>query len=411
MRQFLYDCSISMAQVGLRVAAIFQPKTKRWLNSQKGLIPKIVAESKGLNEPVWVHCASLGEFEQGRPLIEKIKELHPSKDIVLTFFSPSGFEIRKDYAGANRVFYLPLDSQSNAGSFLDALKPSLAIFVKYDVWPNYLSALKARDIPSVLISAKFTEDSLYFKTGGGFLRQALFKFDHIFVQDETSKSLLERADFKKVSVTGDTRIDRVIHSAQTAESNTIVSRFCGNGSVLVAGSTWWREEQLLFELIEQKPELKLVLAPHEIDATHLIKVSKLFGNLLIRFSDLEKGQEMGNERVLLIDNIGMLSSLYRFGLCAYIGGGFGDGIHNVLEAAVYGIPVVFGPNNKKFKEAHDLKKLGVAFEINSSEELKQAVSNAIDGQSTSDAKKILAEYFAKEKGATDKICAFLKSYL
>jgi len=411
MRQFLYDCSIGLGQLGMRVIAPFHPKTKRWLAGQSGLVSKLLSESKGLNNPIWIHCASLGEFEQGRPLIEKIKEANAEQQIVLTFFSPSGYEIRKDYARADRVFYLPLDSRANAAAFLDAVKPVLAVFVKYEVWPNYLSGLKARNIPSVLISAKFNEGARYFSAGGGFIREALFKFDHIFVQDESTKVVLEKAGYQKTSVAGDTRIDRVIESAREPEANAVVDSFAKGAPTIVAGSTWEKDEQLLFELIQAQPELKLVLAPHEIGESHLSKVASLFGPLLVGYSDLLKGQALKDERVLLIDNIGMLASLYQYGYCAYIGGGFGEGIHNVLEAAVYGIPVIFGPKNKRFREAQDLKELGVGLEINNVEGLHRAATTALSSKNREEAREKLKTYFQKEKGATEMIYAFLKSLI
>jgi len=411
MRQFLYDSGIWLASRGLRIAAWFQPKTKKWLDAQSGLLSTIASESKGINKPVWVHCASLGEFEQGRPIIEKIKESHPNQDIVLSFFSPSGYEVRKDYPNADRVFYLPIDTQSNARAFLDAINPALAIFVKYEIWPNYLSELKQRKVPSVLVSANFQDKSKMFGAGGGFLREALFKFDRIFVQDQSSKELLSQHNYFEVDVVGDTRIDRVLNLAGQSNDNPILESFCGSSEVLVAGSTWSEDEELLKELLRLDQDLKLVLAPHEIDMKHLSKVEGLFGSDLIRFSQMEQGESGDNKRVLLIDNIGMLASLYDYGFCAFIGGGFGAGIHNILEAAVYGIPVAFGPNNRRFMEAQDLKGLEVAFEVNNAEELHQVISKTRSEKFQSSAKRTLNEYFEKEKGATQKVYAFIKSFL
>jgi 3-deoxy-D-manno-octulosonic-acid transferase len=317
---------------------------------------------------IWLHVASLGEFEQGRPLIEALRESHPEYRILVTFFSPSGYEVRKNYAQAEAICYLPMDTPRNVRRFLDAVHPNKVFFVKYEFWYNYMNALRQRGIDTYIFSAIFRPEQYFFKWyGGWFLRQIGLCFKHLFVQNEESLQLLQSHGIAHCSLAGDTRYDRVNQIALTAEPDAVVERFLQghDGPVLVAGSTWPPDEQLLARLHESKewfPE-RIIIAPHEIHEEHLRSIEALFPDS-IRYSECinaltqSHNNTFTHSKVLIIDNIGLLSKLYRYATVAYIGGGFGVGIHNILEAVAYGKPVVFGPNHHKFQEAHDIIELG-----------------------------------------------------
>ena len=380
---------------------------------------------------IWVHCASLGEFEQGRPVIENLRSQYPDSRLILTFFSPSGYEIRKDYKGADMVFYLPMDGPQNAKRFIKLVNPSLVIFVKYEFWYYYLKELKQNNIPLLLISAIFRENSIFFKWYGDFHRKMLSFFDHLFVQNESSKKLLAGIHLDNItSVCGDTRFDRVIEIAEQFTTIPVIEKFVGNNKTIVAGSTWPEDEQVLQKSITEinDPSLKLIIAPHEIGKEHISQLQKLFPGSTL-FSALTSdnkqastniefpvtspssgsGQQPATGNILIIDNIGMLSRLYKYGYITYIGGGFGKGIHNTLEAAVYGKPVLFGPAYHKFQEAIDLAGTGGAISINNSEECVAAVQklitdNVVYRSSCEKAK----DYVYTNKGATKKIMQYIQ---
>ena len=326
---------------------------------------------------VWFHCASLGEFEQGRPIIEGYRLKQPEHKIVVTFFSPSGYEAKKGDPIAEWIFYLPLDTCQNVRRFLDAVQPAKAIFIKYEFWYNYLTALKRRQIPTYVVSATFRQSQPFFKWYGAIFRRMLSAFTLTFVQNQSSKELLNKISFTQAVVTGDTRFDRVWVQAQRPCSLPIVEAFLNTSpqDVIVAGSTWPKDEELLFKLLYEHKQLKIILVPHEIDQRRITAVMEQFALFSpVQYTQLS-GPEMVNHdsRVMVVDTIGMLSSLYRFGSIAYIGGGFDDGIHNILEAAVYGIPVIFGPNYQKFNEACDLLKTGGAFSVKTCLQLKAQI--------------------------------------
>jgi 3-deoxy-D-manno-octulosonic-acid transferase len=338
----------------IKVSAAFNPKAKLFISGRKQLLPRIKAALEDeQRKRIWVHCASLGEFEQGRPVIEALKEQYPQHAIVLTFFSPSGYEVRKRFDGVDYVFYLPLDTPSNARAFLDAVQPTCCIFIKYELWYYYLNTIKERQIPALLVSAAFRKSQGFFKWYGGFQRSMLQVFKQICVQDETSRQLLLSVGISNVLVTGDTRFDRVVKARGESAKLPLVTEFCKGHRVIVAGSTWPADEALLREAMLQLPnEWKLILVPHEVDENHIKQISVLFDDKLYKWTTGEVGTE---HRVLLIDTIGMLSQLYRYANIAWIGGGFGKaGVHNVLEAAVYGVPVAFGPIHHQFREVQDL---------------------------------------------------------
>ena len=353
---------------------------------------------------VWFHAASLGEFEQGRPIMESLKNSHPEYKILLTFFSPSGYEVRKDYRGADIICYLPMDMSWNVKRFLDIVQPDCAIFIKYEFWMNYLLELKKRQIKTYIVSAIFRESQLFFRSYGGFYRRLLKSFTHLFVQNDESVRLLHSIGFDNVTKVGDTRFDRVADIAAKSKDLPIVQAFKSDAKVLIAGSSWPNDENILLPYFNQNFPLKLIIAPHEIDEEHLQSIISQLKRPYIRYSQatIENVKEAD---CLIIDCFGLLSSIYRYGEIAYIGGGFGVGIHNILEAAVYGIPVIFGPNFRKFQEAVDLQQKGGAFVIENYESFSQIMSEFLEENSSlySSACKVSNDYSQSNKGATSKV--------
>ena len=354
---------------------------------------------------VWFHAASLGEFEQGRPVIEQLKREKPETKILLTFFSPSGYEIRKNYAGADIVSYLPLDVPGNAWYFVNLVKPSKAIFIKYEFWPNYLLALQAENIPVVSISAIFRPEQVFFKDYGKWYKKLLLTFQHIFVQDKFSKELLQAHGINNVTVAGDTRFDRVYDLYQQAKQLPLIEEFVkGAERVIVAGSSWPKDEELLVQYLRLHPDVKLIMAPHEVHNSHIAEISKLLDGKFVRYSDAT-AENVKSTNCLVVDIIGILSSIYRYANVTYIGGGFGVGIHNTLEAAVYGLPVVFGTNYQKFREARELIAIGGAFSISNYVTLEAQFDLLLKDNN---AGKIAGEYVKSNTGATEMILKQLK---
>ena len=358
-----------------------------------------------------MHCASLGEFEQGRPVLEKIKKNYPTYTIVLTFFSPSGYEIRKNYKGADFVYYLPVDSKFNAGSFIDSIQPSLVIWVKYEFWYYYLTTLRQKNIPVILIAGIFREGQPFFKWYGKIWREMLNCFHTIFVQNESSRDLLKKAGFTSYIITGgDTRFDRVIEISEMAEPLPQgILQFCNGKKVLVAGSTWPDDEKALLHYTRVHPEIKFIIAPHEIQKENLLSIQKYFGDPVF-YSKLHENPDLAGKHVLVIDNIGLLSRLYKLANITYIGGGFGsDGIHNVLEAAVYGKPVVFGPVYEKFAEARDLVERGGAFSIQNAVELETLLDKLFtNAAAINESGKQAGNYVLQQRGATGVILDYIE---
>ena len=350
---------------------------------------------------VWIHVASVGEFEQVRPIIERMRSELPFRKILLTFFSPSGYEMRKDYAYVDKVLYLPFATQRNAKKWLQILDPEMAIFVKYEFWPAYLKALKKNNIPTYLISAIFRPGQLFFLPWGYGYRQLLHCFTHIYVQDLASAQLLQRYGIENVTVAGDTRFDRVCEVKAAAKELPVIQGFVANATrVLVAGSTWPLEEQMLARYIMEHEDVRLILVPHELHVQHLQQIFQYFEGRYVRYSEATP-MSVSMARVLLVDTMGLLSSIYRYGHVAYIGGGFGVGIHNTLEAAVYGMPVVFGPNWKKFREAHGLIDAGAAISVKNYREFAAALDRAFNEQQQMG--QHAADYVQNERGATNII--------
>lgn len=403
------------------MAALFNPKARLWLEGRKGGFQGLKFKVQGSNvrDPnlkpqtsnfklVWMHCASLGEFEQGRPLLETIRQQYPDARILLTFFSPSGYEVQKNYSGADQVAYLPMDSKKAAKQFLDAVQPSLVLWVKYEYWYYFLVELKKRNIPTLLVSGIFRIDQPFFKWYGRLHRYMLESFSHFFVQTADSKALLEKLHFvNNVTVSGDTRFDRVIEIAEKFTAIPPVENFCGSHPVIVAGSTWTEDEEELDHYANTNPHIRFIIAPHEVHEEHIKQIERLFKNT-IRYSRL--GENAGNANVLIIDNVGMLSKLYRYATITYVGGGFGDdGVHNVLEAAVYGKPVLFGPEYDKYVEAEDLVEAGGAFPIENALELEQKLNGLLNDQGQYDASCTAARnYVYSKKGATEGILQYVQ---
>lgn len=404
----LYNVGVWLYAFTIRIASLFNPKAKLWVEGRKNWKSKLKSGMSGVENPIWMHCASLGEFEQGRSVIEKIKEQFPQQKILLSFFSPSGFEIRKNYDLADYVCYLPIDSKKNAFDFIDICKPKAVIFVKYEFWINYLNELHKRNIPTYLISSVFKEHQPFFKWYGGIFRKALGCYKTIFVQDKKSLNLLEGLKVKTAILNGDTRIDRVSKIKETAYENQFISQFSSGNFVIVAGSTWPKDNVLIVEsfhlLKKNHPKLKLIIALHEVENKNVDALIKLLDAAKLTHVLITETNQNLKSDVLIINTIGILSLIYRYGNIAYIGGGFDNGIHNILEPSVYGLPVVFGPNHQKFIEAEEMLSLKSAVQINNSSQLTQTIStfmNDKDAYSNSSNNRI--SYINKGKGATDKI--------
>lgn len=403
---FLYNIGILLYSLIVRLVAPFNSKAMRFIEGRKSVWTEINLKINPNEKHVWFHFASLGEFEQGRPVLEKIKSLHPAKKIVITFFSPSGYEIRKNYALAEGVFYLPLDTHQNAARFIKAINPELAVFTKYEFWHHYFEALHNKNVPLFLISGIFRPNQVFFKFYGGFNRNILRKISWFFVQNEESIRLLRSLNLENASIAGDTRFDRVAESAAHPADLPLIRTFCGSSPVFIAGSTWPADELLIKKLAAENPEWKFIIVPHEIGDDHLSQLDKLFPSGILFTTLLEKPITSSN--VLIIDNIGMLSAIYQYGHIAYIGGGFGQGIHNTLEAAAYGIPVIFGPKYGKFQEAHDLIRIVAAKSIKNDEELIATFHAFIENE---EAGKAAKTYVTAQKGATETIYQRIKSFL
>lgn len=408
---FFYNLFLFFYQLGSRIWALFNKKAALWVKGRLFIFSKLKDAFEEEKAPViWFHCASLGEFEQGRPVMESLKEQYPEHKILVTFFSPSGYEVRKNYTGADYIFYLPMDGLLNAQRFISIVKPKLAVFIKYELWYYYTKVMHDRQIPLILISAIFLKQHAYFKWYGIVQRKTLSKFSRVFVQDLLSKKLADKLQLPvPFSVAGDTRFDRVIKIASQYKRIDALTQWAGESRLLVAGSTWPDDERVLAELLPllQQQHLKLVIAPHEINESHLGQVEKQFEGQTIRFSQLP-----GNVKseVLIIDNIGMLSSLYHYAHISYIGGGYNPtGIHNCLEAAVYAKPVVFGPRYQRYAEAKGLVKTGGAFTFKNAGELRTILNRLMQNETAYQAAATAAgEFVIVHQGATDKIVDYIQ---
>lgn len=408
----LYNIAIYLYHLSIFIASFFNEKARKWIEGRKNIFKQIEKESfswrNSTDYLVWFHCASLGEFEQARPLIERLKNKSGNIGdikILISFFSPSGYEIRKNYPLADHVFYLPMDSASNAKKFINSFNPSLAIFVKYEFWFHYLQELNKKNIPVFLISASFRTEHLFFKWYGGWFRNMLKKFTYIFVQNEISKKLLENINIES-TLSGDTRFDRVFETAKESEAIPLIEQFRRDKKVFIAGSTWPEDEEIMPGIPYKKYTLKIIIAPHEIREARINSILHLFSAFkTLRFSQANE-KNIEDAEVLVIDNIGMLSRLYRYGNIAYIGGGFGKSLHNILEAAAFGIPVLFGPNHQNFWEAKALMDAGGAFIVKNTAELNNKLSFLLhDEMILKIASEMSRNFVRSNTGATERILA------
>ena len=399
----LYNLGILIFSAVAHLISPFSSRASFWVKGRKKWEEKIADRIKPGDRVIWMHCASLGEFEQGRPVLEAIRKEIPLFKIVITFFSPSGYEIRKNYSNADCISYLPSDTPGNASKLINLLKPEFVIFVKYEFWYNYISALYKARIPLYLISGIFRPGQHFFRWYGSFFRDMLRKFEKIFVQDQSSCDLLSGIGIKKVSLAGDTRFDRVIQIAATAKVIQKIEHFRGNEKLLLAGSSWSQDEEIITEYINKYPlKMKWVFAPHEVDKSNIERLEKLIKIKYVRFSEFNESS--ADARVLIIDNIGMLSSAYRYAYIAVIGGGFGKGIHNILEPACWGIPVVFGPRHDNFREAVDLLNAGGAMTFDTFADFERILDLWLsDDKIYTKSAGIASKYIKENAGATQFI--------
>lgn len=415
---FFYQITIVALSFAVRISALWHPKHKLWVDGRNDVLKRIAASITSGEKRIWIHCSSLGEFEQGRPLIEQLKKTYPDYKIFLTFFSPSGFEIRKDYALADNIFYLPSDTRKNAKRFIELVNPQLVIFVKYEFWFNYLNSIQKNKIPLILISAIFNSEKAFFKPWGILFRKMLEKIDYIFVQDSQSKELLSSIGINNVLVAPDTRIDRVLQISNEGWKSDIheVELFCGNSHILIAGSSYNIEEEYISKMIKN-PDFnwKIIIAPHKIDTNHIDNIRNLFANEAVFWSDIKSitsPNRIENYRILVIDTIGLLSHLYKYASVAFIGGGYGKSIHNILEPATFGLPIIIGPNNhQKFKEALDMIALNGVFLVKNYTEFEFALTQMQDDNKRLIAGSASRKYITDNSGGTSVIMGFLKNCL
>lgn len=391
--------------LGVRTATMFSDKVRKMWQGEQEAFDILERKVDPNASYIWFHAASLGEFEQGRPLIERIRKEHPQYKILLTFFSPSGYEVRKDYGGADIVCYLPLDTKDNALRFMDTVKPVMAFFIKYEFWYNYLHLLSQRNVPVYSVSSIFRPDQVFFKWYGREYASVLRCITRFFVQNEESKHLLADIGIKDVEVVDDTRFDRVLEIKQAAKKLPLVEAFTENAQhVFVAGSSWQPDEEIFIPYFNQHSDWKMIIAPHVISEEHLAQITRLLkGRKVARYTQAST-ETATDADVLIIDCFGLLSSIYRYGQAAYVGGGFGVGIHNTLEAAVWGVPVFFGPNNQKFKEAQGLKACGGGLEIKDASDFQSKMDKVRDDiEKGRDIGKEAATYVTTHAGATEKV--------
>lgn len=402
---FLYQLGIYFYQFVAILVSPFNEKARFFVKGQRRVFKQLKAKFPVSGKVVWVHCASLGEFEQGRPLIEAIKKQYPDYKVVLTFFSPSGYEVRKNYAEADVVSYLPLDTKGKVRRFLDLVNPEVAFFVKYEFWKNFYEELAVRKIPLYLVSVIFRPEQLFFtsKPQGQWYRNILKGVAHFFVQNQQSADLLKRIGFPNYTITGDTRFDRVAEIAAARKDLPIVEEFKGKSPLLVVGSSWRPDEEILLGYLKTNPDVKIVFAPHEVKEANVARLVSSIEEPVVRYT-AGQTSNLKNARVLIVDCIGVLSSVYRYADVAYIGGGFGVGIHNTLEAAIYNIPVLFGPNYLRFQEAVELVDRGLAFQVTKSTDAVDKLDELFrDPELRVSIAEGCARFMGENVGATQKI--------
>ncbi|HQW69065.1 MAG TPA: glycosyltransferase N-terminal domain-containing protein [Flavobacterium sp.] len=402
---FLYNLLVQIAGLGIKIVAVFSPKIKLFVDGRKAVFQTLEDKIKPSDKTIWFHAASLGEFEQGLPVMEKIKDKFPNHKIVVTFFSPSGYEVRKNNTIADATVYLPLDTKSNAKKFLKLVHPEMVFFIKYEFWPNYLNELKKSNITTYLISGIFRENQAFFKWYGGFYRKALKTFDYFFVQNESSKKLLQSLGFQNVKISGDTRFDRVVAILERDNSLDFIEKFKDNKTTIVIGSSWPKDEELLVNYINlSSEEIKFIIAPHNIKEEQISNLKSQITKKTVLFSE-KNDIDLSNFNVFIIDTIGILTKIYSYADIAYVGGGFGNpGVHNLLEPATFGIPIIVGPNYSHFAEATALVHQEGCISIKNQNELNEAFDNLISNKDIRHEKGHICETFVQmNKGATQTI--------
>ncbi len=403
----MYHLIIYIFEFGIFVTSFLSKKVKKMWRGERDSFRILKDKVDPDAAYAWFHAASLGEFEQGRPIIEEYRRIHPDHKILLTFFSPSGYEVRKNYEGADIICYLPIDTPTNARRFLRTVRPCVAFFIKYEFWYNYMHILRHRGVPTYSVSSIFREEQIFFKWYGYKYRHVLRCFTHLFVQNDRSRELLHGIGIDNVDVTGDTRFDRVTQIARQSKTLPAVETFCGDKKIFIAGSSWLPDEQIFTPYFKARPDWKLIIAPHVIDESHLSQIiSLLDGKKVMRYTQisLEEAKALPEADVLIIDCFGLLSSIYKYGTVAYVGGGFGVGIHNLPEAAVWNIPVIFGPNHEKFQEALELKACGGGLPITGAADFKNIMDRFIsDADALQTAANAAGTYVNSRSGATAMI--------
>lgn len=402
---FLYNLIIILASQIVKLVALFSPKVKLFVNGRKEVFPILQSKLSPNDKTIWFHAASLGEYEQGLPVIEKIKVQYPNHKIVVTFFSPSGYEVRKNNTVADVTVYLPLDTKSNAQKFIKAINPELVFFIKYEYWPNYLNELKKLEIKTYLISGIFREKQAFFKWYGGFYRNALKTFEYFFVQNESSKNLIQSIGFNNVKISGDTRFDRVVSILERDNSLDFIEQFKDNKTTIVIGSSWPKDENLLVKYINNaSDDIKFIIAPHNIKSEQISNLKSQITKSSVLFSE-KSDVDLSNFNVFIIDTIGILTKIYSYADIAYVGGGFGNpGVHNILEPATFGVPIIIGPNYSHFAEAIALVHQEGCISISNQNELNEAFDNLISNEDICHEKGHICSTFVQmNKGATDVI--------
>jgi len=402
----IYNLIIYVYLLGVAIYSRFNEKVRKMWRGERDAFRILKEKVDPDAKYVWFHAASLGEFEQGRPLMEQLRKDHPEYKILLTFFSPSGYEVRKNYEGADIITYLPLDTITNARRFLRVIHPVMAFFIKYEFWYNYLHILKHRNVPVYSVSSIFRPDQVFFKWYGRQYGRVLNCFTHFFVQNEVSKELLAKIGIINVSIVGDTRFDRVLQIKEASKQLPLVEAFKQDVKVFVAGSSWPPDEEIFIKYFNDHRDWKMIIAPHVVGEDHLRQIEKLLkGRKVVRYSEYSEksdySEQLSNADVLIIDCFGLLSSIYHYGDVAYVGGGFGVGIHNLLEAAVWDVPVFFGPNNERFQEAQALKQ-GGGFEITNYEDFEQRMNRLMTDEAYLKVQGHLAGLYVKEKAGATK---------
>lgn len=399
----MYSFVICIYLMAVKLMSLFNKKVRLMVRGHAQVFKTLRERIEPGERYIWFHAASLGEFEQGRPLMERVRRDHPEYKILLTFFSPSGYEVRKNYAGADVICYLPFDTPRNVRRFLDLARPCMAFFIKYEFWQNYLKGLQRRGVPTYSVSSIFRPNQVFFRWYGGRYFKVLTRFTHLFVQNELSKGLLARLDIHNVTVVGDTRFDRVMEIFGQAKQLPLVEAFKQGSRVLVAGSSWQPDEDIFIPYFNVHPELKLIIAPHVIGESHLQEIIGKLRRPYVRYTQATP-EEAARADCLIVDCFGLLSSIYRYGEIAYVGGGFGVGIHNVLEAAVYGVPVLFGPNNRRFQEARQLLDTGGSFEVTDASSFNARMDRLLtDADYLADCGRRSGDYVHSHAGASDKV--------